>query len=456
MIAPRLVSLTRVLNAELRGEDRVIRSVGTDSRKPFESGGLFVALTGERFDGHEFAAGAVARGAEALLVSRALDLGVPQLIVPDTRIALGQLGAWWRQASPARVVGVTGSNGKTTLKEMLAAILGLNARVLATQGNLNNDIGLPLTLARLQDEAFAVIEMGANHPGEIAYLSRLTQPDVAVLNNVGRAHLEGFGDLPGVANAKAEIIQGLADDGVFVHPADSEFAGLWARMAGDKRRLTFGAQAPADVHGSPDGYRIQWSPDGFRSSFPVWTRQGTIEIELALAGEHNRRNALAAIAAALALGIDLAQIRAGLAGLRPYPGRLSPRRAANGLRVIDDSYNANPDSVVAAVEVLKTAPARQVLVLGDLAELGDDAEALHGEIGREVAASGVHALYACGELSRATVAAFGSGGRHYASQSDLLDALRQDLASDDVVLVKGSRSAAMDRVVTALLEDSSC
>ena len=369
----------------------------------------------------------------------------------DTLQALGRLAQAWRLRSDARVIGLTGSNGKTTLKEMLAAILACRGSVMATAGNLNNDIGVPLTLCRLADERFAVIEMGANHAGEIDYLARLTQPDIAILNNAGRAHLEGFGSVEGVARAKAEIINGLRDGGIFVFNADDRFAPMWRELAAGRRQRTFGVAQPADVASAPDDYRVEWHDGRFEARFGVTCEHGAAEVALGLAGAHNRVNALAAIAAALEAGATLDDAVEGLATLRPVPGRLCPVCTASGATLIDDSYNANPDSVLAALQVLAAAPGRRTLVLGDLAELGTDAAGLHRQLGEAAAAAGIQRLVTCGDLSREASRVFAGEASHFDSRDALVEALQADLAGDDFVLVKGSRAARMDDVVAALV-----
>jgi UDP-N-acetylmuramoyl-tripeptide--D-alanyl-D-alanine ligase len=453
MIAFSLSELATLLEGRVHGADVRIGAVSSDTRT-LQPGDLFVALAGPNFDGHDYLAMAAERGARAALVSRALEAPLPLLEVADTRLGLGRLGSAWRERSPARLVGITGSNGKTTLKEMLAAILGRLGPVLATRGNLNNDIGVPLTLTRLQDEPYAVIEMGANHAGEIDYLTRMTRPDIAVLNNAGRAHLEGFGSLEGVAHAKGEIINGIRPGGTFVLNADDRFAPLWREMASERRILSFGVDKPADVHSAREALTVEWTGTGFSGRFPVTTPQGEFEISLRLAGHHNRMNALAATAGALAAGADFAAIHDGLAALEPVRGRLCPVPGRNGLRLVDDSYNANPDSVAAAVAVLAAAPGRRTLVLGDLAELGAEDQQLHAEIGAVARSAGIDRLYSCGVQSAAASRAFGAGGRHFDGQQALIDELLAQAGAGDSVLVKGSRSARMERVVNALAEDS--
>ncbi len=440
-----------VLHADLIGRDGRFASVSTDTRT-IAPGELYVALRGPNFDGHDFVAQAAQKGAVGAMVERPLDLELSQLKVADTRVGLGILAAAWRQVFSIPLVAVTGSNGKTTVKEMLAAILSCRGRVLATLGNLNNDIGMPLTLLRLQNEDYAVIELGANGPGEIGYLSGIARPDVVVLNNVGKAHLEGFGSLEGIARAKAEIISGLSAEGVVVINGDDRWAELWRDLAEGRRVLSFGVETAADVSANPQQLRTHWDGHGFRCRFDMRTPQGEVTIDLALAGRHNLLNALAAAAAAQALGAGLEDIREGLAGIRPVRGRLQTRTAPSGLRVIDDTYNANPDSVVAAIEVLVTAPGRRWLILGDLAELGPESERLLGELGTRARAAGLDRLCTLGTISAAATRTFGPGARHFADRQALIEELREQLESEDYVLVKGSRSAAMELVVNALLE----
>ena len=453
MIAFRLSELAPRLGARHLGADAEIGAVSTDTRS-LQPGDLFVALVGERFDGHDYLDIARQKGASAALVSRPLDMSLPRLEVADTRCALGVLARSWRERSPARVVAITGSNGKTTVKELTAAVLGRGGEVMATRGNLNNDIGLPLTLTRLQEQRYAVVELGANHPGEIDYLTRIACPDVAVLNNAGRAHLEGFGSLDGVARAKAEILNGLSPDGVFVFNADDRYAPLWRSLAAGRHTSLFGMDRPADISSDADGAWLVWDAHGFRQRFAVRTPAGELEVELQLAGRHNRMNALAATAAALSAGADLDAVRDGLAAVAPVRGRLCPVPGRDGLRLVDDSYNANPDSVAAAIEVLSSAPGRRALVLGDLAELGAGAESLHTEVGRRARAAGVDRLYTCGRLSAAASGAFGAGACHFDEQAALVAALEDELRAGDTVLVKGSRSAGMERVVAALATEA--
>jgi UDP-N-acetylmuramoyl-tripeptide--D-alanyl-D-alanine ligase len=437
------------------GGDAGFTTVCADTRQ-LRGGELFVALHGERCDGHEFLAQARGLGAVGALVARETRLDWPQLVVDDTRAALGRLAAGWRRAFGHTLIAITGSNGKTTVKEMLRLILGEQGPVLATRGNLNNDIGVPLTLLRLQGEPYAVVEMGANHPGEIGYLSRIARPDLVLLNNVGAAHLAGFGDLGGVARAKGESIEGLAPDGLVVVNADDPWAPLWRGLAGARRVIGFAMDRPAEVGLVAGSVTTRWLPRGFRSGFVLDSWQGRIPVELALGGRHNVMNALAAAAAALGVGATLTEVSRGLAQLEPVPGRLQTRLTPSGAQIIDDTYNANPDSVAAAITLLGDAPGERWMVLGDLAELGAGSADLHAAIGQRARAAGIDRLFSVGLLSAAASAAFGTGARHFASQPALLEELHPGLGADTYVLVKGSRSSAMEHVVQALVQGATC
>jgi len=371
-------------------------------------------------------------------------------VVRDTRAGLADLARAWRVQAGPLLLAITGSNGKTTVKEMATAILSRCAPTLATRSNLNNDIGLPLTLLRLQAESFAVVELGANHPGEIGTLSRIAVPDVALLNNAGAAHLEGFGNIEGVARAKAEILEGLREGGVLVFNADDAQAPHWRSVAGPRATRTFGMTEEADVHSPEAELETHWRDGGFFNRFPVSTPDGDFEVELRLGGRHNRMNALAALAACQVMGADTRAIRAGLRGLAPVRGRLQPRPGQQGMHLIDDSYNANPDSVAAAIQVLASAPGRRFLVLGDLAELGTDAAAQHARLGEVARAAGLDHLYAVGPMSRSAVERFGPGGCWLEDQPRLIDALLRDAGADDFLLIKGSRASAMDKIAEAL------
>ena len=445
-----LQDIARLLDGVLTGPDAAVGEVGIDSRR-LPDGALFVALTGPNFDGHDFIAAARERGAVAALVSRTVADPLPQIRVADTRLALGRLGAAWRSRFTGPLIALTGSNGKTTLKEMIAAILRRRGPTLATEGNLNNDLGVPLTLLRLRAEhAYAVIELGANHPGEIADLTRLTQPDVAIINNAGPCHLEGFGDVAGVARAKGELFQGLTPGGTAIINRDDPHADYWVSLNPGRRIIDFGLDQPAAVSG-----RIL---DAVNNRFRLITPAGEIEVHLPLPGRHNVRNALAAAAAALAVGATLTEIGEGLESLRGVNGRLQRLPGRHGGAVIHDAYNANPASLAAAVQTVGADPGDKWLVLGDMRELGPTAAELHAESGRSARAAGFTRLYALGEHSRAAAIAFGGGGTHFTGVDALIADLRDDLQRNHetpAVLVKGSRGMRMERVVAALVEAGS-
>ncbi|SUX29336.1 UDP-N-acetylmuramoyl-tripeptide--D-alanyl-D-alanine ligase [Chromobacterium vaccinii] len=439
----------RFAQGRLTGADGEVLRVITDSRQA-QPGDLFVALKGERFDAHDFVAEVVARGAAAL-VRDGFELAGASLIQAgdDTRLALGRLAAGWRETQPAVRIGVTGSNGKTTVKEMLAAILRAHAgddAVLATAGNFNNDIGLPLTLLQLKPQhRYAVIEMGMNHHGELRYLTGLTRPRVALVNNAMRAHFGHFGSTEDVARAKAEIFEGLADGGVAVVNADDANLPLFRAAAGGHRQLSFGLEQ-ADV--SARGLALS----ALGSRFTLRSPAGEMEISLPAPGEHNVRNALAAAAVALALEVPLAAIAQGLAAFGGAKGRLQIKQSPRGLTVIDDSYNANPDSMKAGLDVLAGLPGPRCFVMGDIGELGEASPALHAEVGEHARLRGIEQLFALGEASRRAVAAFGGGGQGFDSIDELLECLDSRLASGTAVLVKGSRFMRMERVVEHLMQ----
>ncbi len=446
----RLSDAARALGATLRGADVEVASVSTDTRN-LPTGSLFVALKGPRFDGHAFAAQALQNGAAAVMVEADASLDVsPALVVEDSRLALGRLAAWHRTRMPAKLAAITGSNGKTTVKEMLAAILseeGGADTVLSTLGNLNNDIGMPLTLLRLTPaHRYAVIEMGMNHPGEIDYLTRLARPDVALVNNALRAHLEGLGSVEAVARAKGEIYAGLKAGGTAIVNADDAYAGLWRSLAGDHPVLSFGFAESADIRIATD------SGEGFVLATP----QGTVETSLRVAGLHNRRNAAAAAAAALALGASATAVAKGLAAYAGTKGRLQAHPCILGATLIDDTYNANPDSVLAAIQVLAARPGTRVLVLGDMGELGPGASELHREVGEQARAADIDRLLCLGEMSAHAVQAFGAGAMHFERIEELLAEVEQALGPEVTVLVKGSRFMKMERVVQSFVERQKC
>lgn len=448
MMTMTLMEAARLLSGTLSGDNARFTAVSTDTRT-LRPGDLFVALKGPNFDGHDFVAAARERGACAALVSQAQTTDLPQLLVADTRLALGRLGQAWRTRFKGPLVALTGSNGKTTVKEMIAAILRKRGKVLATTGNLNNDIGVPLTLMRLQEEYdYAVIEMGANHIGEIAYLTQLAQPDVAVITNAGPAHLEGFGGLDGVARGKGEIFQGLGPDGVAIINHDDRYANYWFELAQGRRIIDFGLNRPARVSA-----RIL---NETSNRFRLFAQAQEVDIELPLPGRHNVHNALAATAASLAVGIDLEEVRSGLQTMHGVLGRLQRLPGRFGITVIDDTYNANPASLEVALAAVSASPGSKWLVLGDMGELGADSTLLHEQAGRQARAAGFQRLYALGKDSLQAARAFGSGGVHYptaeALSQALLDSLDESHEKPTSILVKGSRSMRMERIMRCLVD----
>lgn len=446
----RLSEAAKALGCTWVGEDALFTSVGTDSRA-IEKNQLFVALKGEKFDGHAYAAQALSQGAAAVMVnqSSALDRLKAALIVEDTYQALGQLAAVWRSKFASPVVAITGSNGKTTVKEMVAAILRANVAqdecVLATIGNFNNHIGLPLTLLKLRERhRYAVVEMGMNHRGEIRYLSHIGKPDVVVINNAGNAHLGELGSYQAIAEAKGEILEGLSATGVAVLNADDQFFPLWKTLANGKKIMRFGLQKTADIWAD---YHLQSAVSTMEIHAPL----GTVSIHLPVPGLHNVMNALAAVTVALALEVPLVSIKAGLENFHPAKGRLQVFQGIQGTKVIDDTYNANPMSMKAAIDVLKSCGGKRILVLGDMGELGEDAPTMHREIGEYAKHAGIEALYSLGELSAEMSQAFGAGAKHYVALDALLEDLKKNLQTDTTVLVKGSRFMAMERVVQAIV-----
>jgi UDP-N-acetylmuramoyl-tripeptide--D-alanyl-D-alanine ligase len=448
-----LSTVAKVLGGKLIGADVEFSAVSTDSRA-ISAGDLFIALQGEHFDGSQFVSLSADKGAVAALVNAESYHGesVPcsLLLVKDTRLALGKLAGYWRDQFKIPVVGITGSNGKTTVKEMLTAVLrqatGSNDAVLATQGNFNNDIGMPLTLLQLRAQhRYAVIEMGMNHAGEIDYLTRLARPDVAIINNAGSAHMANLGSLQAIAETKGEIFSGLTKQGVAIINADENYAPLWRKLAAGYTTIEFAVDA------TEAAVRAKWQEGEFESLIAVHTPQGDFNATLHVPGIHNVRNALAATAAALALKIEPEVIAAGLENFSGVAGRLQRKQALNGAIVIDDSYNANPASLRAAIEVLCHAAGKKILVLGDMGELGIEAATLHAEVGAEAKHLGVNKLYALGELSSFAVKEFGAGAQHFPRIEELLAALVLELGKDSTVLVKGSRFMRMERVVKYLV-----
>ena len=445
----RLTAAARALGVTSKGEDVTIARVTTDSRD-VQDGDLFVAIRGARFDGHAFVSQALDKGAAAVMVSDATVLtapGTPALVVDDVRLGYGRLASWWRSMFSIPLVAITGSNGKTTVKEMLASILRAHSgsdAVLATRGNFNNDIGMPAMLLELEPRhRFAVIEMGMNHLGEISYLTRLAHPTVALVNNAGTAHIGELGSVEAIARAKGEIYSGLDSNGVAIINADDAFADYWRSLIGANRLVEFGLARHADVSA-----RYELSETG--SLLTVQTPQARFAVTLQVPGLHNVKNALAAVAAASVLDVAAESIINGLAEYKGVDGRLQRRRMPSGDVLIDDTYNASPESAQAALSVLGASQGRKVLVLGDMGELGDTAASMHAELGGFARRAGVDRLLALGALTVESVRTFGDGGEHFDEPADLLAALNALLDGSTTVLVKGSRFMRMERIVKAM------
>ncbi len=441
-----LSQVAEATGGRLLGADVEVSGVLTDTRA-IGSGDLFIALRGERFDAHDFLE-AAAVSASALMVhdESKLPAGIAAVVVDDTRLALGRFAAAWRRQFNLPVIAVTGSNGKTTTKEMIAAILkaAFGPAVLSTRGNLNNDIGLPLTLLGLRaSHRAAVIEMGMNHPGEIAYLASIGAPTVAIVTNAQRAHLEGMGDLDEVAREKGSIFSGLQADGVAVINADDDYAGLWRTLAGAHQVRSFAIDQAADVHGVVH-------QRGLEIAITLSAVEGTAETTLAIPGRHNARNAVAAAAACLSAGVPLSAVASGLAAFSGVKGRLQRRTGKNGAEILDDTYNANPDSVRAGIDVLAATVGRKLLVLGDMGEIGEASSQYHDEIGGYAKSQGIDRLFALGESAQQAVRNFGEGARHFGDVEKLIAAVNKELGPETTVLVKGSRFMKMERVSDAL------
>ena len=446
----RLSEAASMLGVPFKGHDAEVLRVSTDSRS-IQPGDLFIALRGDKFDGGAFAVQALRQGAVGVVLDHTQAPDIATAIrVDDTRLALGRLAAAWRRHFSLPVVAITGSNGKTTVKEMLAAILRVESNsdsaVLNTEGNLNNDIGLPLMLLRLREtHQFAVLEMGMNHAGEIDYLTRLARPDVAVVNNAMTAHIGFLGTVENIARAKGEIFNGLSDAGIAVFNADDAHAWVWREANARRCVIDFGLTHPAAVRG-------QYQPTHAGSALTLILPNATLDIDMQVPGEHNAMNALAAAATAFALDVSHRSIVKGLSAFAGVKGRLQRKPALHGSTFIDDTYNANPDSVKAALAVLSQQPGKKVLVLGDMGELGADAAAMHAEIGLAARGAGVDRLLALGELTKETVAAFGAGAMYFERIQELLAELENQLTPDTTVLVKGSRFMEMERVVQSFIE----
>ena len=458
MITLSCAEIATLLQGQLIGTDHLISEVSTDSRT-INAGALFIALKGPNFDGSRFVDDVIAKGAAAIVTERPLPADISQIVVADTRLALGQLGAAVKARLLPKTIAVTGSAGKTTVKEMLAAILSRCGQVLATQGNFNNDIGVPLTLLRLTpDDHFAVMELGANHAGEIAYTTSLVKPDVAIITNAAASHLEGFGDTFGVARAKSEIFSGVADGGIAIMQHDSEFTEYWRNRCKRLKIVSFASNhrpgsvtdnSTADIRAE----QISLNNQGC-AQFKLVYHNEQVLVQLSLPGKHNVANALAAAAAAMAVGAKLSDVQLGLAQMAGVKGRTNIIELSNNIRLIDDSYNANVESVKAAIDLLASYPGYRVLLLGDMAELGADARRYHEEIGIFAKDAGINLLFTLGVLSQSASDLFNGHGSHFSSRQPMLDRLIPLITTQQnvTILVKGSRSAKMELVVQDLLE----
>ena len=449
MISLRCSDITEILHGSLHGDDVTVTSVSTDSRS-ISAGELFIALKGPNFDGTAFVAEVKAKGAIAVVTEQQVSEAISQIVVKDTRLALGQLAAAVKARLAPKTIAVTGSAGKTTVKEMMAAILSRRGQVLSTQGNFNNDIGVPLTMLRLTEKHnFAVLELGANHQGEIAYTTSLAKPDVAIITNVAASHLEGFGDVSGVARAKGEIFNGLSANGLAILPADSEYRDYWLKRLEGKQVMQFSATGPADYYAEG----IVLDTEGC-AAFELICPTGRQFIQLTIPGRHNVVNALAAAAACIAVGATLTDVQLGLAQMQAVKGRTNVKMVNPQLRIIDDTYNANVESVKAAIDLLASYSGYRVLVFGDMGELGADARLYHEEIGLYAKKSGINLLFTLGVLSQSASDLFNGQGAHFSSRQTLLQRLLPIVSEQQEVtlLVKGSRSAKMELVVQDLLE----
>jgi len=445
-----LGDFAQAVGGKLHGTDREYKAVSSDTRT-LAGGDLFIALRGPRYNANEFVAGATTAGAAGAVVDTLQPVAIPQIVVPDTQVALEKAGHAWRSQFSIPVVGVAGSNGKTTAKEMTAAILGAAGECLATRGNLNNHIGVPLTLFRIEAKhRFAVVEMGANAAGEVAHLVEIGRPTVGLITNAGAEHLEGFGSIEGVARAEGEMVAGLKSDATAVINADDQFADMW-RGSTPARVVTFGVEKSADFRATDSKTSV--GPDGFLTRFNLVSPLGQVAIELHMGGRHNIANALAAAAAATAAGAKLEHVAAGLGAVRAVAGRLQFKMTATGAWLIDDCYNANPSSMNAGIEVLAGLDGRKWLVMGDMAELGEFSESSHKEVGVFAREHGVERLFAIGQLAALAVESFGRGGQWFPDGTAMAEALK-GAPSDVRMLIKGSRVNRLERVVDALVAPS--
>ncbi len=444
----QLAALARLGAGRLKGNDVEFTTVSTDTRT-LGPGALFVALKGPNFDGHQFVAAAREKGAVAALVDHEIAIDLPQVIVADPLAALSAFARDWRTRFASPVIGITGSNGKTTTKEITAAILTPLGPTLVTRGNLNNHIGVPLTLLGLEPtHRFAVIEMGANHLHEIEHLASLAQPTIGMVTNAGAAHLEGFGGLDGVAQGKGEMFRALRADGTAIINADDRYVDFWRDSCVCGRILTFGLEARSDF--TARAVRNISDENGFRLEFELVTPAGSEAASLKLAGMHNLRNALGAAAATFAAGATVQQIVQGLASMRPVSGRLELKAALQGAYLIDDSYNANPSSMKAGIDALRGFTGERWMVLGEMRELGVTSDELHAEVGRYAKTAGIVRLFGVGAGAKHATDAFGAGAEWFDSVESLIEAVRPELKQNIAVLIKGSRSNRLERVAAAL------
>ncbi len=450
MISMSLSKAAAATNSNFIGEDIIFSGCSTDSRT-IKDGNLFIALTGEHFDGHDYVSVAEENGASSLMLEREARNTKPVLQVKEARKAMGLLAKSWREEISIPLIAITGSNGKTTVKEMVSGILSKISEVHATSENLNNDIGVPLTLFGLDKKhQYAVVEMGANHPGEIEWLSAIARPNVAVITQCAPAHLEGFGSIDGVAKAKAEIYSGLQSSGTAIINVDDEYATYWKESCEHLNQLGFGIESEhADVRAK----NIKVSAESSSVQFELICAQASIEIMLPLCGEHNVMNALAATACCLSLDISLTTIKNGLENMLPVKGRLQIKAGKQGARIIDDTYNANPTSLEAALKVLSHYKGSKYLVLADMGELGSTEIELHKNAGVLAKQLGIDKLFALGELSISALQGFGSDSYYFESHDELNEALMNYLDKDTTILVKGSRAMQMERIVNALTEE---
>jgi UDP-N-acetylmuramoyl-tripeptide--D-alanyl-D-alanine ligase len=441
--------LANVLATDYQGDNRKVININTDTRTLCD-GEVFLALKGPNFDGHKFIEQAKQKGAIGVIVDHAVDTDIAQFVVADTRIALGTIGtAVMAQVAP-KTIAITGSVGKTTVKEMCAAILSSKGDVLATKGNFNNDIGVPLTLLRLEPQhRFAVIELGANHIGEIAYTTAMTKPDVAVVCNVAAAHLEGFGSLQGVAQAKGEIYDGLKEDGIAIVNCDSDFSQYWLDKLATRNIKCFSSSEKLDIWAEDISLDAQ-----ARASFTLCTKQHSVPVKLALPGKHNISNALIAAALTSEFDVSLKDIASALATMGEVKGRVNLIEASDSLTIIDDTYNANVKSVKAAIDLLSDIQGHRILALGDMGELGEDARKYHQEVGEYALAQGIDELFTLGVLSKCASDVFGLPNRHFSNREQMLQQIQNSISKVDkkiTLVVKGSRSSRMELLVTDLV-----